>query len=89
LCREPAKALIHDVPNLVSKFERQTRLSVSRGKGLGRGGAKRIRKVCTQAPYAGVDTNIRSITKPFIRRLARRGGVQRISGISSLIYEEA
>jgi histone H3/H4 len=30
--------------------------------------------------------NIKGITKPAIRRLARRGGVKRISG---LIYEEA
>jgi len=62
---------------------------VSRGKGLGRGGARRVRKVCAQAPYAGVDNNIRSIIKPIIRRLSCRGGVQRIFGISSLIYEEA
>jgi hypothetical protein len=31
------------------------------------------------------DPNVRGITKPAIRRLARRGGVKRISG---LIYEE-
>src|ERR1700753_3152732 len=43
------------------------------GKGLGKGGAKRHRKV------------LGSITKPAIRRVARRGGVKRISG---LIYEE-
>ncbi|TRY68642.1 hypothetical protein TCAL_17451 [Tigriopus californicus] len=43
------------------------------GKGLGKGGAKRHRKVHSR------------ITKPAIRRLARRGGVKRISG---LIYEE-
>ncbi|KAL9550997.1 trifunctional histidinol dehydrogenase [Mucor bainieri] len=42
------------------------------GKGLGKGGAKRHRKILR-------------ITKPAIRRLARRGGVKRISG---LIYEE-
>ncbi|KAK7015942.1 histone-fold-containing protein [Favolaschia claudopus] len=52
-----------------------------RGKGgrvsLGIGGAKRHRKVLR-------DT-IQSITKPDIRRLARRGGVKRMSG---LIYEE-
>ncbi|KAK8789828.1 hypothetical protein WA158_007289 [Blastocystis sp. Blastoise] len=47
------------------------------GKGLGKGGAKRHRKVMR-------DT-ILGITKPAIRRLARRGGVKRISG---LIYEE-
>eukprot|EP00741_Cyanophora_paradoxa_P021486 tig00021357_g20742.t1 len=47
------------------------------GKGLGKGGAKRHRKVLRD--------NIQGITKPAIRRLARRGGVKRISG---LIYDE-
>jgi len=47
------------------------------GKGLGKGGAFRHRKVLCD--------NIQGITKPAIRRLARRGGVKRISG---LIYEE-
>ncbi|XXG66195.1 hypothetical protein AAC387_Pa05g3724 [Persea americana] len=45
--------------------------------GRGKGGAKRHRKVLRD--------NIQGITKPAIRRLARRGGVKRISG---LIYEE-
>jgi len=48
------------------------------GKGFGKIGAKRIsRKLLKE--------NILGITKPAIRRLARRGGVKRIS---SLIYEE-
>ena len=47
------------------------------GKGLGKAGAKRHRKL--------MKDNIQGITKPAIRRLARRGGVKRISG---LIYEE-
>merc|ERR1712173_472626 len=48
------------------------------GKGLGKMGAKkRHRRV--------VRENIQGITKPAIRRLARRGGVKRISG---LIYDE-
>ena len=49
------------------------------GKGLGKGGfAKRHGKILRD--------NIQGITKPAaIRRLARRGGVKRISG---LIYEE-
>ena len=47
------------------------------GKGLGKAGAKRHRKVLCD--------NIQVITKPAIRRLARRGGVKRISG---LIYEK-
>ncbi|THH00061.1 hypothetical protein EW145_g7142, partial [Phellinidium pouzarii] len=42
-----------------------------------RGGAKRHRKILRD--------NIQGITKPAIRRLARRGGVKRIS---ALIYEE-
>ena len=51
--------------------------SRQRRKGLGKGGAKRHRKILRD--------NIQGITKPAIRRLARRGGVKRISG---LIYEE-
>ncbi|XP_005175650.1 histone H4-like [Musca domestica] len=47
------------------------------GKGLGKGGDKRHRKVLRD--------NIQGITKPAVRSLARRGGVKRISG---LIYEE-
>ena len=46
-------------------------------KGLGKGGAKRHRKI--------LRNNIQGITKAAIRRLARRGGVKRISG---LVYEE-
>ncbi|XP_034064161.1 histone H4-like [Gymnodraco acuticeps] len=51
-------------------FQNETEFS----EGLGKGGAKRHRKVLRD--------NIQGIT---IRRLARRGGVKRISG---LIYEE-
>ncbi|GLI71950.1 histone H4 [Penicillium ochrochloron] len=57
-----------------------TRLSFTGGKGgkgLGKGGAKRHRKILRD--------NIQGITKPAIRRLARRGGVKRIS---AMIYEE-
>ena len=46
------------------------------GKG-GKGGAKRHRKVLRD--------NIQGITKPAIRRLARRGGVKRING---MMYDE-
>ena len=46
-------------------------------KGFGRGGAKRHRRIIRDTIY--------SITKPAIRRLARRAGVKRISGF---IYEE-
>ena len=55
----------------------QVRGNVEGTEGLGKGGAKRHRKVLRD--------NIQGITKPAIRRLARRGGVKRISG---LIYEE-
>ncbi|GBP79534.1 Histone H4 type VIII [Eumeta japonica] len=47
------------------------------GKGLGKDGAKRLRKVLRD--------NIQGMTKPAIRRLVCRGGVK---SISSLIYEE-
>ncbi|KAI0915044.1 histone-fold-containing protein [Ustulina deusta] len=54
-------------------------LGKSLRKGLGgKGGIKRHRKILRD--------NIQGITKPAIRRLARRGGVKRISG---LIYEAA
>ena len=56
---------------------KQTARKSTGGKGLGKGGAKRHRKVMRD--------NILGITKPAIRRLARRGGVKRISG---LIYDE-
>ncbi|XP_037928769.1 uncharacterized protein LOC119663186 [Teleopsis dalmanni] len=60
-----------------SKFKYKMTGRGKGGKGLGKGGAKRHRKVLRD--------NIQGITKPAIRRLARRGGVKRISG---LIYEE-
>jgi len=47
------------------------------GKGLGKGGMKFHRKVLSD--------NIQGITKPAIRRLARRGGVKRLAGG---IYDE-
>ena len=48
------------------------------GKGLGKGGAKkRHGKV--------LKDSLKGITKPAIRRLARRGGVKRISGV---MYDE-
>jgi hypothetical protein len=49
------------------------------GKGLGKGGAKRHRKILRD--------NIQGITKPAIRRLARRGGVKRISASMCLPKE--
>ncbi len=41
------------------------------GKGLGKGGAKRHRKMLRD--------NILGVTRPAVRRLARRGGVKRLS----------
>ncbi len=48
------------------------------GMGLGKGSAKRHGKNALRE-------NLQGISKPAIRRLARRGGVKRISG---LIYEQ-
>ena len=71
----------HSVISTINQqLQHQTTTMTGRGKGgkgLGKGGAKRHRKVLRD--------NIQGITKPAIRRLARRGGVKRISG---LIYEE-
>lgn len=47
-------------------------------KGLGKGGAVRHRRLYRD--------NLKGISKASIRRLARRGGVKRISGV---VYEEA
>jgi histone H4 len=49
------------------------------GKGYGKVGAKRHKQKAMRETIMG-------ITKPAIRRLARRGGVKRIS---ALIYDEA
>ncbi len=70
----------HNLINSVNLLLQPTTKMAGRGKGgkgLGKGGAKRHRKVLRD--------NIQGITKPAIRRLARRGGVKRISG---LVYEE-
>lgn len=69
----------HSFSRLATKQQQKSEMSGrgKGGKGLGKGGAKRHRKVLRD--------NIQGITKPAIRRLARRGGVKRISG---LIYEE-
>ena len=55
----------------------EKRSSGKGGKAFGKVGAKRVRKTTKEV--------ILGITKPAIRRLARRGGVKRIS---NLIYEE-
>jgi histone H4 len=69
-------------------------LSKAQTKGLGKGGAKRDRKVLKKqnehfyrrCERPVLRENIQGITKRAIRRLARRGGVKRIS---DRIYEEA
>ncbi|KAJ2962535.1 hypothetical protein NQZ79_g2393 [Umbelopsis isabellina] len=81
------------------------------GKGLGKGGAKRHRKILRDnirkylptkhswsfvtKTHANTSFFPEGITKPAIRRLARRGGVKRISGLitdfpiyQSISYEE-
>ena len=50
-----------------------------KGMGMGKGGSKRHSKKFQT-------DNIAGITKPAIRRMARRGGVKRLSG---MIYEES
>ena len=55
----------------------EKRTSGKGGKAFGKVGAKRVRKTTKEV--------ILGITKPAIRRLARRGGVKRIS---NLIYDE-
>uniref|UniRef100_A0A1A9W434 Histone H4 n=1 Tax=Glossina brevipalpis TaxID=37001 RepID=A0A1A9W434_9MUSC len=62
---------------IADKILRNIANKVKKTISLGTGGAKRHRKVLRD--------NIQGITKPAIRRLARRDGVKRISG---LIYEE-
>ncbi|XP_049542520.1 histone H4-like [Stomoxys calcitrans] len=74
---EHAKRKTVTAMDVVYALKRQMTGRGKGGKGLGKGGAKRHRKVLRD--------NIQGITKPAIRRLARRGGVKRISG---LIYEE-
>lgn len=66
-------------PSLRSLFRTCTNILAGGkgGKGLGKGGAKRHRKILRD--------NIQGITKPAIRRLARRGGVKRISA-SKLLF---
>ncbi|XP_030079012.1 uncharacterized protein LOC115483241 [Drosophila hydei] len=75
---ELAKHAVSEGTKAVTKYTSSKMTGRGKGgKGLGKGGAKRHRKVLRD--------NIQGITKPAIRRLARRGGVKRISG---LIYEE-
>ncbi|EPB77799.1 SCP-like protein [Ancylostoma ceylanicum] len=62
---------------LIGHFTQMTAISGPSGKGLGKCASKRHKKYRSEP--------IQGITKPAIRRLARRAGVKRISG---LIYAE-
>ena len=53
------------------------------GRGKGEKGLKRKRSSTRHRMY--LRENLQGVTRPAIRRLARRGGVKRISG---LVYEE-
>ncbi|ODM90664.1 Histone H4 [Orchesella cincta] len=71
---------LYELAELGVELKFLLRLEIGQGAGRKRtwkGWSKRHRKVLRD--------NIQGITKPAIRRLARRGGVKRISG---LIYEE-
>jgi histone H4 len=67
------KFLFGSIPHLAAKADANR----FKGKGLGKSGAKRARN---QAK-----SRVEGITKGAIRRLARKGGVKRISG---LVYAE-
>ena len=73
----PSKTFSSCSCNILTSLLTRLSLGGKGGKGLGKGGAKRHRKILRD--------NIQGITKPAIRRLARRGGVKRIS---AMIYEE-
>ena len=65
---------------LIDERSNLTALKMAKGKKSGESkgtSSKRLKKV--------VRDSVRGVTKPAIRRLARRGGVKRISG---LLYEE-
>ena len=67
----PAPSVAAPVSSSAPKFVHKP--VIGRGKGLKRTAKNRLRD------------NIQGVTKPAIRRLARRGGVKRLSG---LVYEE-
>jgi histone H4 len=69
--------------NIVNINAMANRKKATGGKGMGKG-AKGYGKLVTKRRTAAKDVLL-GITKPAIRRLARRGGVKRIS---ALIYEE-
>jgi histone H3/H4 len=74
---EPKKETETASPELLGKSAEASGKGKGKSKGIVSSGAKRHKKVLRD--------NIQGVTKPAIRRLARRGGVKRISG---LVYEE-
>lgn len=66
-----------DCSGVLSKLFVMAKAKKSGGDAKGQASTKRLKKVLRD--------NIRGVTKPAIRRLARRGGVKRISG---MMYEE-
>merc|ERR1712139_542515 len=67
--------------NLILKFN----YKMPPSKGLGKGGKAMCKSGAKRLASKAIKQTIMGITKPAIRRLARRGGVKRIS---SLIYDE-
>ena len=63
--------------SMAGKAGKETQETTGKGASQGKASSKRLRKVLRD--------NIQGITNPAIRRLARRGGVKRISG---LVYAE-
>ena len=61
------------------KAEGKAKEKVGKSKGKG------LMKVGVKKKHKSMKENIQGITKPAIRRLARRGGVKRLSG---LVYDE-
>jgi len=61
-------------------------MTVAKGKGSGKGGKGYGKVGAKRHAKKAIRETILGITKPAIRRLARRGGVKRIS---ALIYDES
>ena len=51
------------------------------GRGKGGKDGKRLGKGCAKSHPKFLRDNIKGITNPAIRRLGRRGGVRRVSGL--------
>lgn len=77
---EPKSPVVNEV-NTQKELETPATSGLGRGKGLGKG----LGKGYVKRRKKPMRDNLHGITKPAIRRLARRGGVKRISG---KIYDE-